>query len=321
MMVTVEACEEIDINIALQYMPRDHIALASDWPHYDGTPELLAGFRKATAGSRRGRRPHARDGHARALVPVALRPRGVRIRRNAAERPSTRARRAASDGLTTRDFDRLVNRTAHALAARGARERAAAWRSCCRTTSSSSPSRNAAAKLGALAVPINYRWRRDELAYVLADCGADVLVVDAAFCAKRSRRSRRGRRRRDRVLVLGDASGLDVVRTRDRRRPTRRQRRAPRASGYNIVIYTSGTTGRPKGVVHPHVDPRSASPRRRGLVEMWGFRPDDVHLMVGPAYHTMPGAYVAQQLFVGAASVLMKKFDAEECLRSIDASA
>jgi len=48
MMVTVEACEEIDINIALQYLPATHVALASDWPHYDGTPELLPGFRKAT---------------------------------------------------------------------------------------------------------------------------------------------------------------------------------------------------------------------------------------------------------------------------------
>jgi predicted TIM-barrel fold metal-dependent hydrolase len=50
MMVTVEACEAIDITIALRYLPASHIALASDWPHYDGTPELLAGFRKATAG-------------------------------------------------------------------------------------------------------------------------------------------------------------------------------------------------------------------------------------------------------------------------------
>jgi predicted TIM-barrel fold metal-dependent hydrolase len=50
MMVTVEACEAVDIRIALQYLPASHVALASDWPHYDGTPELLAGFRKATAG-------------------------------------------------------------------------------------------------------------------------------------------------------------------------------------------------------------------------------------------------------------------------------
>ncbi len=50
MMITVEACEETDIQIALQFLPADHVALASDWPHYDGTPELLDGFNEASAG-------------------------------------------------------------------------------------------------------------------------------------------------------------------------------------------------------------------------------------------------------------------------------
>ncbi len=50
MMVTVEACEEIDLKIALEFLPADHVALASDWPHYDGTPDLLNGFRKASTG-------------------------------------------------------------------------------------------------------------------------------------------------------------------------------------------------------------------------------------------------------------------------------
>ena len=50
MMVTVEACEEIDLKIALEFLPADHVALASDWPHYDGTPDLLAGFHKAGKG-------------------------------------------------------------------------------------------------------------------------------------------------------------------------------------------------------------------------------------------------------------------------------
>ena len=50
MMVTVEACEEIDLKIALDFLPADHVALASDWPHYDGTPDLVAGFQKAGAG-------------------------------------------------------------------------------------------------------------------------------------------------------------------------------------------------------------------------------------------------------------------------------
>src|SRR5262249_48884637 len=47
MMITVEACEEIDLKIALEFLPADHIALASDWPHYDGTPALVSGFHKA----------------------------------------------------------------------------------------------------------------------------------------------------------------------------------------------------------------------------------------------------------------------------------
>jgi long-chain acyl-CoA synthetase len=50
---------------------------------------------------------------------------------------------------------------------------------------------------------------------------------------------------------------------------------------------------------------------------MWGFRTDDVHLVVGPMYHTMPNAYAAQHLFVGATVVIMPRFDAEECLRLI----
>jgi predicted TIM-barrel fold metal-dependent hydrolase len=49
MMVTVEACEETDLKIALDFLPADHVALASDWPHYDGTPDLLDGFREAAA--------------------------------------------------------------------------------------------------------------------------------------------------------------------------------------------------------------------------------------------------------------------------------
>jgi predicted TIM-barrel fold metal-dependent hydrolase len=50
MMVTVEACEEIDLRIGLDLLPADHIALASDWPHYDGTEDLVSGFRRAGAG-------------------------------------------------------------------------------------------------------------------------------------------------------------------------------------------------------------------------------------------------------------------------------
>jgi predicted TIM-barrel fold metal-dependent hydrolase len=50
MMITVEACERTDLKIALEFLPADHVALASDWPHYDGTPDLVTGFHKASTG-------------------------------------------------------------------------------------------------------------------------------------------------------------------------------------------------------------------------------------------------------------------------------
>ena len=165
-------------------------------------------------------------------------------------------------------------------------------------------------------MPINYRWRRDELAYVLQDAEPGVLVVDAAFLGEAEPAlAAAGQPPRERVLVRGDAAGWACLATAIADVPETAPAGALAQSGYNIVIYTSGTTGRPKGVMHPSLDPQIGFEAQKGLVQMWGFRPDDVHLMVGPAYHTMPSAYVAQHLFVGASAVLMTKFDAEECLR------
>ena len=148
MMVTVEACEETDLQIALEFLPADHVALASDWPHYDGTPDLLErlpqGERPAsTRPSSRWSRP-ARS--SAGSPPVALEAGVVRstARRSTGRRrarPSDRttgAGRAASDG--------------HVRRARSLREprRATCWRprarcrrpgraDAARTSSSSSP--------------------------------------------------------------------------------------------------------------------------------------------------------------------------------------
>ena len=66
------------------------------------------------------------------------------------------------------------------------------------------------------------------------------------------------------------------------------------------MVYTSGTTGRPKGVMHPTFDPQAGFESQKRTRRDVGLRtPDDVHLVVGPAYHTMPNAYAAQHLFVG----------------------
>jgi long-chain acyl-CoA synthetase len=235
---------------------------------------------------------------------------------NAAERPDHPALVCGSRRLTYGELDRLVNRVANVLRARGV---GAGGRVAVMLPNSIEffAVTQAAAKLGAFGVPINTRFKRDEIGYLVADSGAQVLVVEAAYLGEA--RPAIAKRPEASMLVVGEASGptsyaAAIEASSDEPPPA-----MITESGFNLVIYTSGTTGRPKGVVRNAFDAKASFEAHKRLVTMWGFMPDDVHIMVGPAYHLMPSAYVMQHLFVGATCVLMQKFDAEECLRLIAA--
>jgi long-chain acyl-CoA synthetase len=83
------------------------------------------------------------------------------------------------------------------------------------------------------------------------------------------------------------------------------------------MIYTSGTTGKPKGVVHATMEPEIGHLSMTGFAGLWGFGPDDVHLVVGPLYHTAPGGYGTMSLHAGSTVVVMERFDAEDALATI----
>jgi len=236
---------------------------------------------------------------------------------NAAAAPDRLALVCEARRLTYGELDRLVNRVAHALSARGV---GAGGRVA--LLLSNGPEflavTHAAAKLGALAVPINYRWRRGEIAYVLEDAAPEVFVLDAAFVEEgAAARSAAGRPATERCLVVGGAPGLPSFEEAVAAAPDTPPETGIPPGGFNILVYTSGTTGKPKGVMHPTFDPKVGFESQKRIVDMWGFTPDDVHLVAGPMYHTMPNAYAAQHLFVGATVVVMKRFEPEECLRLV----
>jgi long-chain acyl-CoA synthetase len=166
----------------------------------------------------------------------------------------------------------------------------------------------AACRAEARLLPVNWHLKGEELAWILGDSGARVLVahpdlrehVDAAVADVPDTR----------VLWVGDEYDAAIT----GHEPTAR-------TGFSTpayLFYTSGTTGRPKGVVHAGLDDGRLLQAQGGLSMLWGFTPDDVHLLAGPAYHAGPAGYAFATLFVGGAVVVLPTWEPRRALAAIE---
>jgi malonyl-CoA/methylmalonyl-CoA synthetase len=131
-------------------------------------------------------------------------------------------------------------------------------------------------RAGGVAVPLAVSHPPAELAYVIADSGATVVVASDAFI--------------DTLRPLAEAAGVRFFTTRELMTSDIDADLAvlPRplphlgANRHAMIVYTSGTTGKPKGVVttHANIGAQVAS-----LVEAWGWTPSDRLLLVLPMHH------------------------------------
>lgn len=87
------------------------------------------------------------------------------------------------------------------------------------------------------------------------------------------------------------------------------------------MLYSSGTTGRPKGVKIPlPEDPDIAQATALvGLASMaFGITPEAVYLSPAPLYHAAPLRWSMTVHKLGGTVVVMERFDAEEALKAIE---
>ncbi|MCU1450726.1 MAG: AMP-dependent synthetase and ligase [Acidimicrobiales bacterium] len=86
------------------------------------------------------------------------------------------------------------------------------------------------------------------------------------------------------------------------------------------MLYSSGTTGRPKGILRPlpDVHPGDNLPIFQGLKTLWRLRDGMTYLSPAPLYHSAPQASVAIALRLGATSVVMEHFDAARYLELVE---
>jgi len=172
--------------------------------------------------------------------------------------------------------------------------------------------------LGASAVPINWHWRGEEIAHVLLDSGAKVLVVHADLWPAISESVPQGL---ELVVVPreGEAAGEPPERALEWREWLEGSEpwgQPPEASPVSI-IYTSGTTGRPKGVVRSPASERQREAVRALLGEIFHFEPSERTVIPAPMYHTAPNVYALAVARHGMDMTIMQSFDAEEFLRIV----
>ncbi len=181
----------------------------------------------------------------------------------------------------------------------------------------------ACAKAGVVAMPINVQLSPADIAWIIADAGARLVVVDAAFTPILSAL---GDSHGDVQIVVADgdatASSLpDAVSWTDL--ATRRDR--PRVE---VVIedrdavqclYTSGTTSRPKGVLVSHVSVLVAGMTDALSMEhRWGST-WSVLVNVLPLFHTTAlNTLCLPILFTGGTVVLPGPFDPATMLDTIE---
>jgi fatty-acyl-CoA synthase/long-chain acyl-CoA synthetase len=167
---------------------------------------------------------------------------------------------------------------------------------------------NAARKIGAIAVPLNYRLTAEEACYVIDHSDARIAYVDyehaPMFAALRDRLEKV----RHIIAVGGPAPDGMLTDADIAAAPADPPSGEGDAAGTGgTMIYTSGTTGKPKGAVRAG----GADPEVLGaLLGLFGFRLDDVYITSGPLYHSGPGAFAGAALLFGQTIVVQRKFDA-----------
>ncbi|MFI5052577.1 MAG: class I adenylate-forming enzyme family protein [Acidimicrobiales bacterium] len=217
--------------------------------------------------------------------------------------------------LTFAALDRRANRVAHAFAGIGcaAEDRVAVMSfNSVETFEVASGLRRS----GVVIVPVNYRLRGSEVAYVLNDSGAKVVLAgpDHAEVVEAARKEVTGD---PRFVAIGEAAPPGWLSYRaliDGSTDAPLQGTGGSGLGPSM-IYTSGTTGHPKGAWRPHgVNIENVLQ----IISIFELNQSDVHLTCGPGYHSAVSFFTALHSLLGSSVVLQSKFEAAGALDLIE---
>jgi acyl-CoA synthetase (AMP-forming)/AMP-acid ligase II len=169
----------------------------------------------------------------------------------------------------------------------------------------------AAAALGAIILPVNWRLSADEVAFNLSDGTPEMVFADDEFALLvASVRDRIPSARR--FVNLTDTGPLDAFDALMADEPFSAD--PFDADAGLVIIHTAAVAGRPRGALLSHANLLCAS---QHFNNCFGLTPTDVHLNLLPLFH-VAGLFMAVAAFhAGVMNVNMKRFDAVEAVKLI----
>jgi long-chain acyl-CoA synthetase len=176
----------------------------------------------------------------------------------------------------------------------------------------------AAQRSGLYYTAISRYLTQDEIAYIVRDCGAKV-VITSPKCAEHIKGLVSGAPDEPAFFMLDEP--LPGFRSWDKETGTQPTTPiADEVAGYDM-LYSSGTTGRPKGIKKAFEGSPIAAPNpflRILCADMCGMNADSIYLSPAPLYHAAPLRFNMMVTILGGTSVIMESFDAEEFLRLVE---
>jgi fatty-acyl-CoA synthase len=166
----------------------------------------------------------------------------------------------------------------------------------------------AAAKTGAVFVPLNYRFSHSELVYVLQDCTPQLLVVQEPYIGVAEG-------------LLQDAAVPHVLRPDDYRSVVEQGEEAYLPAAVDMedpwaIIYTGGTTGQAKGVILSH---RAITWNSINTIVSWGLTEQDVTPVYIPMFHTGGlNALTTPVLHAGGTVIIGHEFNPSAVVRVLE---
>jgi long-chain acyl-CoA synthetase len=168
-------------------------------------------------------------------------------------------------------------------------------------------------KLGAIAVPLNTRFKGEELSYEINDSESKILIVDQEYWPYIDS-IRNELKTIERIFF----NGLDVPKgvqsflELKENKVDKFTKIEPSETDDAAIMYTSGTTGKPKGAMLYH---RGLIATAMHVSDFLAYEPGDRVICVAPLFHiTGLGMIMLSHIFIGIPCIYMRTFKVKDFL-------